>query len=226
MIIQGQVGTTPQSLTTGVTPSVRQGQLGDTVVSQLHGRFYEPAYRGNLFIANIPAYTLVVNNATSANTTTGAVPIVGVWNPTTSGVNLVLQQAGLQIVNTAASSNASGAFVWAYATNQSALTSTTSGIASRTLTSSSQGKVYGGGTATLTGLTGSLTVLEGADLAGGLAIATTSIATSTVVPNFAYVQNFDGSVIVPPGGVWVLMNTVNNSTTAVTSHLVWEEVPL
>ena len=39
MIIQGQVGPAAvQSIQPGTTPAVRLGQLGDVVVSELHGR--------------------------------------------------------------------------------------------------------------------------------------------------------------------------------------------
>ena len=63
MLIQGQVGpSTPQSVAPGTPVAVRQGQLGDVVVSELHGRYYEQAYRKNLFAGAIAGSTGVIND--------------------------------------------------------------------------------------------------------------------------------------------------------------------
>jgi hypothetical protein len=40
------------------------------------------------------------------------------------------------------------------------------------------------------------------------------------------VEEFDGSMIIPPGGVLALLNTVSTTTISVASMLLWEEVPL
>jgi hypothetical protein len=37
-------------------------------------------------------------------------------------------------------------------------------------------------------------------------------------------QEFDGSLIVPPGGVLALLNTVSTANLSVASRLMWEEV--
>ena len=40
MLIQGSVGQpSTTSIPAGTTPTMRQGQLGDVIVSELHGRF-------------------------------------------------------------------------------------------------------------------------------------------------------------------------------------------
>ena len=50
MLIQGQVGpSSAQSVQPGATPPVRLGQLGDTIVSELHGRYYEATYRKTMY---------------------------------------------------------------------------------------------------------------------------------------------------------------------------------
>ena len=91
MLIQGQVGpSSTQSNTPGATPAIRQGQLGDVIVTELHGRYYEQAYRGNLF-------TLSVSTAAAVTAYVGAAagtPQLAVYNPLNSGKNLVPIQAG------------------------------------------------------------------------------------------------------------------------------------
>ena len=72
MLIQGQVGpTSTQSAAPGSTPTMRMGQLGDVVVSELHGRFYEQTYRGSLFSGGISALTSI----SAATITNHAIPI-------------------------------------------------------------------------------------------------------------------------------------------------------
>src|SRR6185369_5697280 len=41
----------PQAIADGVTTIARSGKSGETIVSRLHGRYYEQASRGNVFMA-------------------------------------------------------------------------------------------------------------------------------------------------------------------------------
>jgi hypothetical protein len=56
-------------------------------------------------------------------------------------------------------------------------------------------------------------------------LLTTTVAVATPTPSVVGVQFFDGSLIVPPGGVLALLNTTSVTTHSVTSRLMWEEVP-
>ena len=74
MLIQNQVG--PVATTTSIAPGVqspaRAGQLGDTIVSELHGRYYETTYRRNHFLATNPtAVTTSAGIIASASAYTG-----------------------------------------------------------------------------------------------------------------------------------------------------------
>lgn len=89
MIIQGQVGPIgqTQSLTPGTQPNIRLGNMGDQIVSELHGRYYEAAYRRSLFHAAIAGQVTTVGLAT---THTG----LTLSNPVGSLVNLVVTKFG------------------------------------------------------------------------------------------------------------------------------------
>ncbi|MDE2102831.1 MAG: hypothetical protein KGL39_36645 [Patescibacteria group bacterium] len=226
MLIQGQVGA--QNNGDGVTSaSIRQGKQGELIASELHGRFYEQAYRGNLFSAGTTAVTaLSANTITTSATTT---PIVGVYNPVGSGVNVVVLQASLQaFINTLTTPVGAGAFQWAYSLNNPAI-STGATPTNRFLGgTASKTKAFNGGVA-LTGLTNALTVLEGADFTSptgqtyGTIVAPT---TGTTMTGFGGVQNIDGSIVVPPGGVLALLNTTSTTTMSTVARLLWEEVPV
>ena len=169
--------------------------------------------------------------ALSANTitlTATTTPIVGVWNASSAvgGVNLVILQAMIQCSVQAASSTAQGSWVWATSVGNNAITTGSAPLNRKTLAAAgSFAKGFANGVA-LTGLTNNLVIQEGADFGVGLAITTASVAATTAVPVASGTQNFDGSLIVPPGGVLALLNTVSTTNLSLAVRLMWEEVPL
>jgi len=229
MLIQGQVGPVagPTSIGAGSTPPLRQGNMGDTIVSELHGRFYEATYRQTLFsIGQTSAFALVAANATATGLTATAQPILGLWNPPSSGMNLVLEQIGLMTFINNVTSVAPGAFVWCVATNQSAISTGLTPWNRKTLTQTgSVAKGFAGATA-LTGLVGSLTVMEAIEAPVASGLLTTTVAAATPTPGYADTINCDGSFIIPPGGVLALMCTLATTTHSVAGRLKWEEVPI
>ena len=226
LLIQGQVGPTTNS--DGAPQLLRLGRAGDVVISELHGRFYEQVYRGNVFSVGMNAVALSANTITLTATST---PILGVWNPPTSSANLVILQAALTYYpNTLTTPAAPGPLAWAASVGNLAVTTGLSPFNRKTMQSAgSQAKGFAGATA-LTGLTNNLTIFDAADfaspgiLAYGTITASTTAATGTQGQNG--VQNFDGSLIVPPGGVLSLVNTTSTTTFSVSGRLMWEEVAL
>jgi hypothetical protein len=222
MLIQGLVGA-PAAATAGTTPTVRVGQLGDMIISELHGRFYEQTYRGNVYqTGHIAPIALSANTITTSATTT---PIIGVWNPLSSGVNLVILQASLQnIINTVTTPVGPGAFVWAISNGNTAISTGLLPINTRTLQpTGSQAKAFAGATA-LTGLTNVLTIVAAATIPTLGNITYGTIAATATSPSVGGVQNFDGSLIIPPGSVLSLLNTTSTTTVSVFGSLLWEEV--
>ena len=219
--IQYQTGA--QNVNDGVPINARGGRQGEGIFSELHGRFYEQAFRGNLFsIGHTGLVALSANTITLTATTT---PILGVWNPATSPVNLVMTRCSLEVQLNNVTSVAPGAFVWASSVGNTAITTGLPPFSRLTMqTSGSQAKGFAGVTA-LTGLTNNLIIFEGAEFATASALSTTAVAATTPTPSTINVHLFDGSLIVPPGGVLALLNTVSSVTHSVKGLLLWEEVP-
>ncbi len=228
MQISGQVG--PQFLSDGVgTQPVRQGKAGEAIIQNLHGRYYEQVSRGNVYSIGCSITALSANTITLINTST---PILGIYNPTTSGVNVVMLQCGLTMAaNTLSSPVGPGPFVWASSVGNTAVSTGSTPFNRKTLVSSGSAvKGFPGGVA-LTGITNNTVIFEVADLPnlGGLGSAGTvgaSTATSNATQGAFGVEYFDGSLFVPPGGILALLNTVSTTTMSVTGHLLWEEVPV
>jgi len=221
----GQVG--PSVLSDGVeSQPIRQGRTGEQVIQQLHGRYFEQVLRGNLY--SIGCVPTALSAATIALTASGQ-PIVGIWNPSSSGVNAVILQAALTDFINNVTSVALGGFVWASSLNNPALTAGLSPFNRRTLANAGSAvKAFSLSTASLlTGLTTTpLVVFEPAEFNTASGLLTTTVAAATPTPSVSGVQTFDGSLIVPPGGVLGLFNTVSVTTHTVAARLLWEEVLL
>lgn len=225
--VSGSVGAQQLSDGAGLQP-LRQGKNADLIISELHGRFYEQTYRGNVFSTGVTTSALSANTITLVATAT---PILGVWNPSTSVVNLVILQASLQwFINTLSTPQSFGSLVWASSVGNTAISTGATPLNRKTLASSgSVAKGFNPGIA-LTGLTNNIVIFEAADFgaAGPLAYGTITAPTATgnSLAGGYGVQNFDGSLIVPPGGVLALLNTVSTTTMSVAGRLLWEEVPV
>lgn len=221
MLLQTQVG--PQVGAKGAYLSARSGPLGDLIASELHGRFYEQNYQGNLF-SNGPTATPLTANTISLSATT--TPILGVWNPLSSNVNLSILQAALAVfANNLTSGAGPGAFVWASSLNNGIITTGNLPWNRKSLAQNgSQAK--GMAFVALTGITNNLVIMEGADFTTPSGLTYTTLVSTALQPGLGGVQNFDGGLIVPPGGVLALLNTTSCTTFSVAGRLLWEEVPL
>lgn len=217
--IQGNVGL--QNNGDGAFATARLGRQAEVMVSQLHGRHYEQAVRGYMYSNGNLALTPL--SATTITLTATTTPILGVYNPPNSGVNMVMLQASLSsgINNTA--SVGPGAFVWATSTGNLALTLGTTPFAR--LIGGAASRCRGLAGVALTGLTTNLVVQEASDFPAPNVITTTAVPTTVTTPMANVVQNFDGGVIIPPGAIFALLNTVSTTTISVFGRMKWEEVP-
>lgn len=222
-----------QNLSDGAQPIARAGKQADTIVSELHGRFYEQNYRGNLFsgplvTTSLANATFTVANGTSATLGTAAAstPILGLYNPINSSVNAVVLQASLLSAITALQTTGMGGLVWAVSPGNAAITTGAAPINRKSLTAvGSQCKNMSG--VALTGLSNLLISLAGSSLnGGGLSTATLQTAVGLMPTMAGAVENFDGSIIVPPGAVLGLYATVQPVAISGSGALLWEEVPV
>jgi hypothetical protein len=224
MIQQNIVGA-PSAAGNNAVVSGRAGQLGDLIVSELHGRFYEANYRSAMFFGGHTAVAALSANTISLTATT--TPILGVWNPSSNTNNLVMAQATLNVfANSLTSGAGPGAFVWAISTGNGAISTGAAPYNAKTLLASgSNAKVFAGSTA-LTGLTNNLVIVAGANLTSPSGVTYTTLASTALLPSYSAREDFDGSIIVPPGGVLALLNTTSSTVFSAVGRLTWEEVPV
>jgi len=192
-----------------------------------HGMFMDATLAGRVYGGGTGTL-LAINNATFTVATLGATatPIIGVWNPLSSPFNLIILQASLAGVMTAATSTGPGGFFWAASRSNDALTLGSLPFHRRTLAALGSIAKFFPGTA-LTGLTNNLVVLGGSSLGGGSAMNYSNVGTAAgaATQMVAGVEYFDGSLIVPPGGVLALLCGTTPVAHSVASSILWEELP-
>lgn len=178
----------------------RGGRQGDQIVSELHGRYYEQAFRENVFsVCNQAAVT----TSTSLNTTfTG----LAVANPTGSGYNLVINK-----------------FTCAqFAVGAAAVVGISVGAGAAAGSLVIRNRKFGGRSSVAT-------ASAGATIAAPILMVTAgsvgSLATTGYGLSQSIVVDLEGSLIIQPG-FFVASDTSIATTTALIFSFCWEEVPI
>lgn len=209
MLIQGSVGQpSTTSIQPGTTPTMRQGQLGEVIVSELHGRYYETSYRRNSFTGATQAG--VTTSAGLATATTGLI----LTNPTSSTVNLVLNKVGYAFTVLPAAAIVVGL---AFNTSTTAVTQTTA-ITGRN-------NFLGGQTPQ--GLVASSVTLPTAGIVSHVFGAVNFIATpANIYATTMTMVDLEGSVILPPGSYVHVYTSAASGASGFFGSFQWEEVPV
>ena len=223
--VSGKVG--PQFLSDGVLSALRTGRNGELIAQLLHGLHYEQNNRGAVFSGGMGL--TAINNITFTTGTLGATctPIIGVWNPFSSLVNLIPIRAILGLTTTALQSTGGGPFVWATSTANIAITTGNAPFNRKSMLQSGSCAKDMCGVA-LTGLTTNLVVRGAANLGGGSAYNAALLATAVGMHSqlAASTETFEGQFIVPPGGILALLATTTPVAQSAVATLIWEEIPL
>lgn len=209
MLIQGSVGQpSTTSIQPGTTPTIRQGQLGDVIVSELHGRYYEQAYRRNMFTGATQA-----GITTSAGLTTGVTGLI-LTNPTTSTVNLVLNKVGYTVNAVPAATMVIGL---AFNTSTTAVTQTTA-ITGRNLFL---------GAAAPQGLVASSVTVPTAGIISHVFGKVDFVATpANLYATTMTIVDLEGQVVMPPGSYVHIYTSTASAATSFFGSITWEEVPV
>lgn len=198
--------TGPASASNGSVNAARADRTGALVTTEGHGKYQEAVLQGNVYIGSDLAGTAVTTVAgLSLNN-----PALTLYNPVGSGKNLVLLEDG--IVVTAAPAAAT-AFFLAYNINTSTvpITTTLANVVNAYLT---------GIIATPAGQCYRAAQLPGNPIAFRyLGMITGASALTPAV----LMDNVDGKVIIPPGG---MISVQTSAAASVLAHFEWEEVPL
>ena len=207
-INQGQAG--PQKISDGALGIARLGRLGDTIISELQGKYGELTSRGQVFVFGAAAVTYAATGNTPLAAGTG-VPVVGILNPANSTVNC--QILGVWIVTT--SGTPGGPFYWNGIPNPTGITAAGS-TAISLLTFNAAGSVTKAfANAALTG-SAAATYLRPI---GGPA------ASAVGAGLYGVAEDTNGSIVVQPGAFAGVAGTAVGSSHVISSGMIWAEIP-
>ena len=200
-----------------------------TISEDYAPRFYKMTQAGLVYSCANADTALISANAIATSITATAKPIIGIFNPAASAVNLILLQAILGVSLVAASAvNPKGFYYMAAAPSQtgSLSTGTANGALNRNtfVTGAGAATIFTGGNTALTGMTGNLINLGPVGVPPVLNAA--GAATAVSIANGEIVDNIDGSIVIPPGGFLGIMNNVSITTLDVLASLLWAELPI
>lgn len=208
-VLAGRVGAVRGG--SGTNQSIRQGYDTDQIISQLHGRYYEQAANGNLFMAHA-IVTAPVIFSTAAGT---GGPLL--WNGSTT-VNAVLLAVGIGVSTV---STVGAALGITGNSGQAAAPGTATAIDSRS--NCKIGAVAGLCTPYRIG-----TPTNAGGAAGGFFLPFAHLHTGALTVDNVGIAWFDigGAIIVPPGAWASIAASATASTTVASISLLYEEVPI
>lgn len=209
MILQGQVG--PQAVTTsmsaGLAATLRLGNMGDLIKSDLSPKYYELNYRRALFNGAVVGQT---TSAALATTYTG----LCLSNPIGSTVNLVIVKVGFSFSVAFAAASAIGLM-----TGYNSATNVT-----HTAAVTPRSQFFGVG-ASGTGLLGSSSTLPTAPTVNtilGVGL-TGAITTAPYILNT--MAEIEGSIILPPGAYCAFYTSTASGASGGNFSFTWAEIP-
>ena len=198
-----------QGNTDGSVIFSRAGKQGEQMVSELHGRYYEQAYRKNVYVGSNGA-TPTVTTVALATTYTGLALI----NPVGSGVNLSVLKVGVSFIVVFPAV----ATVGVMAGYSPLGTTTFTAAATDGLSSVLNGPRALGRAALSATLVGTpqLHTVFGSGLTGAATVQTTQWA----------LYDMEGSLIIPPGGYAAIYTSTVCGAAGMAASFMWEENPV
>jgi hypothetical protein len=218
MLLSGTIFSPTQAGTPDGTPSsFNQGRANELLVAELHGKFFTQCYRGNVFYASTASGGAVIP---ISNSTAGIT--YSLWNPSGSGHLLV--PITLYIGWTATTA-ALGSIVWSATTNAGSGLSSLSGFIAFGTSTTANANLGAGNASVMRAATGGTTTLFAAATVYRNTGLTITPSAPTVAPGWVWRDDYEGSMVIPPGNAIHLMATTAIAITAEITT-VWAEVPI
>lgn len=203
-----QINVGVQKSTDGSTIVQRAGQQGDAIVSELHARYYEQTYRGNMYSGAVVGATTSIGLATAY---TG----LCLSNPLASGVNVVVNKVGYSFVVAFLAGSVVG-LATGYHVSTAVVQTTPVTPRSQFFNNSGNGKALLASAATLP-----VAPTVNQILASGL---TGAITTAPFVPGG--LVDMEGALILVPGAFLILYTSTASGAAGASASFSWEEVPV
>lgn len=215
-IVQLRTANIPsQSLADNSTPDALAGKAGEQVITELHGKYYTQAYRGNVFVGS----TAIGGVALTTSVTTAQVFMV--WNPSGSGKNIVPINTTIGYVSgTGVAANLGYSYLTGMGSGLGA-----GGCSAYTAGTPVNANLGSGNVSIARFAPATATVLAPTYLRSMGVSQLALTAATTTAGQWVSRDDFDGSVIIGPGSA-IFVIGVASITSLFTISMVWEEIPV
>jgi hypothetical protein len=203
----------------GTTTNINLGRSNELIVSELHGKYLEQSYRGNVYIGSTSSAGAVIAIASTKT------PTYTIWNPAGSGKLCV---PIVTLISWNATTSVLGALVWTATTGAGSAIATTAPFVTFTTPATPVNANLGSGKVSQMkfgndGTTISITAAATFYRNTGFTVTADTVATATA--GWTWRDDWDGMSVIPPGNAIHLMGSTAVALTAVVS-MVWAEIPL
>ena len=212
MLLQSAPGQLPIAKATG-TPNVPGGTFGELLMSELNPQYYQLLKAGKVFslaLANIVTVTAFTGGAAGT-------PVFGIYNPSNSGVDLVLLQSKLGIRTTGTTAGTMGFDFWLGQQGATAPTGTQTQNRQLYSGSATGSAMYSMANTANTGALASNFIEPSFSL--GNVTATAGVNVTNLV------EDHHGAIIVSPGNYLAWGSYVAMAVAALDAALIWAEIP-
>ncbi len=211
-LIQSQANSLPNARQTSGQPNNPGGTFGEALFSELSPVYYNLLKAGK-------AYSLSIAGANPSAFVGGAAgtPLLGLYNPANSGVDLVLVQARLAIRTTGSAAVATDMNFWGVAQGGVAITGT------QTLARNLYSQATSGSAAYGMANVANTAALASNLIAPSFSIGLTAATAVTNVQNL--VDDLKGIITVAPGSYLAWGASVAPTAASLDAALIWVELP-
>jgi len=197
----------------GGTPVNPGGTFGEALFTELSPQYYTLIKQGKVFTV-----TAAAANPTAFTGGAAGTPLLGIYNPTTSGVDIVLLQARVGIRTTGTAAVSYDFAFWG------AQQGTTSPSGTQSLATNMYSLKTGGSVsycmANVANTGAAATSLIAPSFSGGLTAA-------TAITNVAnLVDDIKGAIVIAPGGYLAYGATGSLTAASLDVGLIWAELPV
>jgi hypothetical protein len=212
MIIQSQAGSLPSARQTAGAPNNPGGTFGESFVSELTPVYYSLLKSGRVYSSSFAAITPSAFVGAAAGT-----PAIGIYNPATSGVDLVLLMAKLAIRTTGTAAVATDWNFWQVNQGGVAVTGTQTQARNMYSQASTGSSAYA-----------MVNTSNTAALASTLTMPSVSIGltAATAITNVQVLSDdIRGAIVVAPGCYLAWGNSVATTSGSFDGAIIWAEIP-
>lgn len=208
----------------GTYPELRGARKGGLTSQDVGARYEEATYRGGVYSVSTGGAGITLAGVNLFSTAVATFqPILALYNPLTSKVNLSILQSWLGVSGDPVSAGVSGAFFWVGNSGQSITNAQSATPFNCGTLKAAGGNAIGITNVVLAGAVGNPILIRPVS---STLDPTAEPSTANTILSSVVMEETAGTLMVPPGGYVGFANGISNTTVIVVAGICYEEIPL